>query len=220
MADFTGFNPSIAQSNIREFEDVGTLIYNDLSYYNKLFIDSLAQVWFSPYAVEFGKNYTPALYDSQSQVKVLVNNTIVKCVAAYNAIATSNGYPGVPDEHVELSMENLAPNGTNMGYLDFLDISPEGVVGMDHTKAVGYLNEYNMYMQTVLTELETFPLSIAFYDPNGEILASFQAAVNKVKETLQENFTSMKTTIDSALNLEVDAVVSGAREAATKLGGQ
>ena len=62
MADFTGFNPSAVRSNVIAFEDAGLIIYDDLCYYNKLFMDSLSKVWFSPYATDFGREFTPILY--------------------------------------------------------------------------------------------------------------------------------------------------------------
>ena len=219
MAGFTGFNPNVARSNILEFEDAGTIIYNDLCYYNKLFFDSLASVWFSPYAVDFGKEYTRVLYASQGQVQALVNNTIVKCVAAYNAIAKSNNVPTISDDHAVINPEDYAPNGTNMTYNDMLDIK-DGVVGMDKDKVTSYIQEYKMYLNTVQSELDLFPLSIAFYDPNGELLAEFQAEVAAIKSTLESNFRSMEASISSRLIEEQEKVVAGAREAATKLAGQ
>lgn len=217
MAGFTGFNPSAVQSNVIAFEDTGTIIYNDLTYYNKLLIDSLSKVWFSPYAVAFGTEYTPILYRSQALVKQLVNNTIVDCVSAYNAIATSNGYPTYADGHTKIGLEDYAPNGTNEGYLDMQDISPEGVVGMDDKKVTAYMQEYKNYINTVLTELDQFPMNIAFYDPNGELLAAFQSQITNIKETLETNFRSMEATISSRLDEEAKLVVEGARTAAGEL---
>ncbi len=219
MSSFTGFNPTSAQSNIREFEDTGTIILNDLSYYNKLFMDSLSKVWFSPYAVQFGTEFTPVLYNSQALVKQLVNNTIVDCVDAYNAIAQSNGYPTIGDGRAKVGTDDYAPNGTNETYLDMLDISPDNEVGMDKEKVAGYVQEYKNYINTVQTELEQFPLSIAFYDPAGELLAAFKSQVNAIKEKLDSNFREMEAAISSRLSEEQDKVVEGAREASTRLSG-
>lgn len=219
MADFTGLNPLVAKSNIGEFNDQGMTIFYDLSYYNKLFIDSLSSVWFSPNAVEFGKEFTPELYNSEAETQVLVNNTIVNCVAAYNALATSQGLPAIADDRTAMTVENYAPQGTNMGYNDMLDISPDGVVGMDKEKARAYLEEYRNNINLVQAELDGFPLSIAFYDPAGEILAAFTDAVKKLKEKLEANYTKMSDTIGSRLVEEENKVVTGARTAASELSG-
>ena len=219
MADFTGLHPQIAQSNIREFEDQGLIIFYNLSYYNKLFIDSLSSVWFSPNAVEFGKEFTPVLYNSEAETQVLVNNTIVNCVAAYNTIAASNGIPSVDDSHTEMTVENYAPQGTNMQYNDMLDISGDGVVGMDKEKVRSYLEEYRNNLNKVQADLDGFPLSIAFYDPNGELVAAFKTAVTELKAKLEENYTNMSNNISSRLIEEEDKVATGARNAVGALGG-
>ena len=219
MADFTGLHPQIAQSNIREFEDQGLIIFYNLSYYNKLFIDSLSSVWFSPNAVEFGKEFTPVLYNSEAETQVLVNNTIVNCVAAYNTIAASNGIPSVDDAHTEMTVENYAPQGTNMQYNDMLDISGDGVVGMDKEKVRSYLEEYRNNLNKVQADLDGFPLSIAFYDPNGELVAAFKTAVTELKAKLEENYTNMSNNISSRLIEEEDKVATGARNAVGALGG-
>ncbi len=219
MADFTGLHPQIAQSNIREFEDQGLIIFYNLSYYNKLFIDSLSSVWFSPNAVEFGREFTPVLYNSEAETQVLVNNTIVNCVAAYNTIASSNGIPSVDDGHTEMTVENYAPQGTNMQYNDMLDISGDGVVGMDKEKVRSYLEEYRNNLNKVQADLDGFPLSIAFYDPNGELVAAFKTAVTELKAKLEENYTNMSNNISSRLIEEEDKVATGARNAVGALGG-
>ena len=215
MAEFTGLNPLVAKSNIGEFNDQGMTIFYDLSYYNKLFIDSLSSVWFSPNAVNFGKTFTPELYNSEAQTQVLVNNTIVSCVAAYNALATSQGLPAIPDDRAAMSVENYAPQGTNMQYNDMLDISPDGDVVMDKTKVTAYLNEYRNNLNLVQSELDGFPLSIAFYDPAGEIQAAFTSAVTTLKEKLEANYSSIAAEIGAKLVEETDKVVSGARNAAS-----
>lgn len=213
MAEVTGLNPLVARSNIGEFSDQGDIIFYDLSYYNKLFIDSLSSVWFSPNAVEFGREFTPVLYNSEAETKVLVNNTIVNCVAAYNTLAASNGLPSVDDERTTITVENYAPQGTNMQYNDMLDISGDGVVGMDKEKVRSYLEEYRNNINKVQSELDGFPLSIAFYDPNGELLAAFTEAVAHLKETLETNYNNMAQNISSRLIEEEEKVVSGARNA-------
>ena len=219
MADFTGLHPQIAQSNIREFEDQGLIIFYNLSYYNKLFIDSLSSVWFSPNAVEFGKEFTPVLYNSEAETQVLVNNTIVNCVAAYNTIAASNGIPSVDDAHTEMTVENYAPQGTNMQYNDMLDISGDGVVGMDKEKVRSYLEEYRNNLNKVQADLDGFPLSIAFYDPDGALLAAYTDKVTTVKAKLEELYTNMSNNISAKLIEEEEKVVAGARNAASTLGG-
>ena len=91
---------------------------------------------------------------------------------------------------------------------------------MDKDKVTAYVNEYKMYLNTVQTELDLFPLSIAFYDPAGELLSAFQNEVAQIKSTLEENFKSMEAKISSRLDEEQKQVVDGARNAATKLAGQ
>lgn len=219
MADFTGMHPQNVQTNIREFEDQGMIIFYNLHYYNKTFFDSLAKVWFSPNAVEFGSEFKPELYNSEGETKALVNNTIVDCVAAYNTVAASNGYPTVADEHSEFDPVNYAPQGTNEQYENMLDISPEGVVGMDKEKVRAYLEEYRNNINKIQADLDGFPLSIAFYDPDGALLAAYTDKVTTVKAKLEELYTNMSNNISAKLIEEEEKVVAGARNAASTLGG-
>ena len=219
MSDFTGLHPQIAKSNIAEFENTGMVIFYDLQYYNKLFMDSLSNVWWSPNAVEFGKEFTRTLYDSEADTEVLVNNTIVKCVEAYNTLAASNGLATAPDDHTIMSRENYAPQGTNMQYNDMKDIADNGDVGMDKEKVRAYLEEYANNISIVKAELDNFPINIAFYDPDGALEAAFYEERNKLKDQLEANYTAMANAISSRLIEEVDIVVAGAREAAGAMSG-
>lgn len=212
MGDFTGLNPLVAQSNISEFEDQGLVIYYNLSYYNKLFIDSLASVWFSPKAVEFGATYVPKIYNAEEETKVLVNNTIVDCVAAYNKMAGSQGLPSCPDTHV--GIVDKSNQGTNANYEHFKDYS-DGVVGMDVEKVRAYQEEYRNNINSIKGELDNFPLSIAFYDPDGELKAAFTSQVKHIKEELDSIYEEMAASITAALEKEEVITVTGAREAAS-----
>ena len=215
MADFTGLNPLVAQSNISEFEDQGLVIYYNLSYYNKLFIDSLASVWFSPKAVEFGATYVPKIYNAEEETKVLVNNTIVDCVAAYNAMAESQGIASCPDTHI--GIVDKSNQGTNANYEHIKDISGDGAVGMDVEKVRAYQEEYRNNINSIKGELDNFPLSIAFYDPQGELLAAFTNQVKHIKEELDRIYEDMAASITAALEVEQKITVNGAREAATAM---
>ena len=219
MADFTGYHPLQAKAQITDFETYTNEVTKTLSDANKLFIDSLSTVWFSPYAVAFGQTFTPKLYNSQAEAIVAFNNTIVKAVAAYNSISAANGAPSIADEHTELSVANLAPQGTNVTYNDMLDISPDGIVGMDKEKTRAYLEEYKNSLNKVHTLLDNIPYCIAFYDPGNEQQNAFKALVNAIKTSLDSLFTEMETAISEHLIDEQDKVVAGARDAASALSG-
>ena len=219
MADFTGYHPIQAKAQIDDFETFTNEVTKTLSDANKLFIDSLSTVWFSPYAVAFGQTYTPKLYNSQAEAIVAFNNTIVKAVAAYNAISDANGAPAIADEHAEMTVANFAPQGKNVTYNDMLDISPDGVVGMDKEKVRAYLQEYKNNLNKVHTQLDNIPYCIAFYDPANEQQNAFKALVNAIKTSLDTLFTDMEASISEHLIDEQDKVVAGAREAASALSG-
>ena len=216
MSGFTGYHPIQATANITQFEEAGMAAYNKLCESNKLFIDSLAAVWWSPNAVDFGTKFTPELYNEQGETLELINNTIVDCVSAYNSNAEGNGADAIPDNHQVFDAVNYAPQGTNMGYSDMQDISDLGV-GMDKDKVREYLQEYKNNLNAIETDLSNIPFTIAFYDPAGEQQSNFKTRVTKIIETLEAKYTEMETKISTHLIDEENKVVEGARQAAQTL---
>jgi len=217
---FTGMNPTVAKMDIDEFENTGMGIYNSVCAANRKFMNGISKVWYSQNSTEFGKVYTNELYLVQNSIKCLVNNYIVRCVKAYNDIAASNGAESIQDDHVPMENGSMAPNGTGEAFDDFLTARDDGVVGMDVDKVNKFLEDYSNEIQRIISnDLNNFPLSIAFYDPDNSLKTAFKEEVDRIISELDGKVNDVYKAVNAHITDEEHKTIEAVTSSTEAMGG-
>ncbi len=226
MDEFTGYHPLVAKQLIKEFKAKGDEIYNKVAAANQKVMNSLADNWFSQNAINFGTEEKPSLYEAQAEVEVLFKNTIYRCVTAYNLVAAAHDADALVDDEYpseETTVENYAPHGTNDVFNDFKSIgTKDGKVytGMDTKIVPQLLTEYSEQIKSIiLNDMESIPMNIAFYDPDGAQVQAFNAGVEALKATLTAKIDEVSNKLDEHASQEQEMVEVGAEQAAEAMGG-
>ena len=128
---------------------------------------------------------------------------------AYNQLATSNGIGTIEDFHHQKSMGVFFTN-TN-----FRDVGDGGVVGMDVENVKGNIipNGYRN-AKTALNKFDEVPMSIAFYDPEGEMKARYKTTINTLKIHIMNIINELVRSLMTSLQEEQVKIETAKAEAA------
>ena len=221
----TGLSPAEAKQQIYDFYEEGMKIEEEFSRtYLYPFFKNLGKAWTSPKAVEFGNDHFYEVRLSVMTYQDAIHNICVKAVAAYNSLASSNGAPTIADEgfteennHREL----WNSNALGMEEIDsfFHEASPEGVVGMDDVEVNNQVELFKAGVDKFIAAINNLPLSIAFYDPDGELQLSYKQMIKGAVDDVTSTTTAMYDAINNATASEIKVVQQGLVNASSDLSG-
>lgn len=198
MADFTGFNPMDAKTNIGMLESELTSAYIALSDAFNVIENDVSENWASPNAVQFATNYVPKFNELKRLFAERGNSIMNNSVQAVNYMAMANG-TSFSVEVVELKFTENTNNFKE---------EINGIVGMNVEKVVNLIEgEFEAQLSkfyTICEELKT--LDIALYDPEGTLKESYRAFLSSFEQELNETVHNIYTILAAAINTEINAI--------------
>ncbi len=91
---------------------------------------------------------------------------------------------------------------------------------MDTKLVPQLLTEYSEQIKSIiLNDMESIPMNIAFYDPDGAQVQAFNAGVEALKATLTAKIDEVSNKLDEHASQEQEMVEVGAEQAAEAMGG-
>lgn len=218
MDGFTGLNPSQARANIDTFvkamNDAAVIFLNG----GIALFKNLEKTWCSPKAVAFGEKYGYALYD-KTVVAIREAATVIakNAETAYNTISMANG-GGVLG--AEYGLQELPIATPVNGYFGPLKESGEyGIIGMNLMQVQLALVVYGDSVEKGLAALDSVPTEIAFYDPDGIQQSTYKSEIQRVKDKLEEEISSMLDTIEAAMETEQNNIFIAKESSSSTLKG-
>ena len=206
----TGFNPSVAAKNIRDFADQVEAAYDQLQLAIGDLSDGLSLNWGSPKAVEFKTKIKP-LFDDLFQT---MNDKSVEiqhgAYSAYNIAASSNGEATIADE--------------TRGFFDattFMELFDNigGKVGMNiNVVRNTLLPNFELAMKSGADMLDAVTNSIALYDAGDNQQRAYSTGISNMKEAVLAILESATRLLREALETEADVIFQSAQNAASVLG--
>ena len=70
-----------------------------------------------------------------------------------------------------------------------------------------------------ISALDSVPLNVAFYDPNGELAFAYKDALEKIKEKITETTSSIEKAVNTAMTEELNTILIAKDSAAETLNG-
>ena len=231
MDGFTGFNPTEARNNIETTtEKLSNILCDGIISETNNFFGLVSKFWASPKAIEFGEKYTSELDTISRHFLLLIRSFSKKAVEAYDSYARVNGTPAFSGEFadkannfVDLINETDANGetviGTLYGELDLAAVQFKenlaGVVGINTLEIDNVCDDFfNVKVPAILSLFDEVNMSVAFYDPSGEVAAAYQNEVKALKEEASELFTNMANDIKQAIETERNTVMIAATQSA------
>lgn len=239
MDGFTGFNPQMARGSILETYDDLRVVYTLMGNITSDFFKELSENWASPRAVEFGVKYGKVMNDLLEELLTYRASFAQKAIDAYNNYASVNGAPTFYDNiggGIAYISDFVESGGDLVSYtkgVDFNQVSGffkeelNGVVGINVKNATDVVTDLANFGNNILTGngsygmtgLNQIDLSIAFYDPSGEVAANYKSMLESLINKIDESYNSMVSDIRTAIETEVDNIKSAASQSASSLMG-
>lgn len=207
---FTGFDPTLAKSNIDSFESSAKEAYSTCS---KAFYDlktGLLETWCSPKAVEFSEKYADKIGSVLVTFMSSYNIILANAERAYNTIALANGYSTIAVRPTNYSMTKYEFNLRSEKY---------GIVGMNIMQVKLLLESFNNDVKKVFEMLDELPMDIAFYDPEGAQVQAYKDEITKLKAKIFDVMTLINTDIKSAIETESNDIRLAKEQATQTLNG-
>lgn len=215
--NMTGFNPTEAQQQLREFMEYGTRAYEKAANSLNVLETNLYNNWFSPKAVEFGIDRISRLSLIEKDINTLYTSMYKSGVDAYNKLATSNGASTIAYEGPEEEFYYLSDNFRDTHTATFKEASDDGTVGMDVEKVKLARDEYLNKMKELEYFISETPMNIAFFDPSNELQTTFKSKITKIVNYIKETIDHCFKDIDDAIDTETNIVTSSQQSAASVL---
>lgn len=209
MADLTGLNPEQASAQIADFyttiEDLAETFWRQGA---EVFMEGLSTAWCSPRAYDFSGHHFPKLYSINTNIENMAYNICVSATAAYNYLARSNGSSGIGEDGYFKKGEQLGPyDDSGYDQYSLKEESPNGIVGMNVAQVKVYLSLFKDAVNTLVTGLDTVPIDIAFYDPEGVLKESYKAIINNMIKEINDLTAVMYKDLDDAFDAEINTIM-------------
>lgn len=217
MANMTGFNPEQAKQQIEDFfYQVRDLANIFLERGLNVFVYGLMTAWCSPKAKEFSEKHFEKIAFIDSEIFHLGRNITIAATQAYNYVAKSNGAPMISIGTLDRG-EDFAESRWDK--IRLKEQADSGVVGMNHQNVKLLVSLFKDSVNNLINGLNELPLDIAFYDPDGEMKASYRQEITKMVNTITEEANSVYADIDAALETEVNTILLAKDNAASTMAG-
>lgn len=215
MENITGLNIERAKSDIQDFYGATEFAYKTCVESFVDFFYELYLSWASPVAKEFTTTMHSRAYSFLLDFYHEKEEIVEKSVAAANTLATSNGtsFSFEPGFGSGYSGENILS-----------DVFPceeelNGVVGMDISAVKTILNTFESRAETAMIEIDSIPEGIALYDPEGNLLSSYNSNIKRLRSELEEILNSIVSKINECTTTEMNVVLRAKEQATATMNG-
>ena len=220
MDGFTGLDVQRAKNDIMNFynscHEAHDYVFRALDELG----DVLHKKWASPIAQEFVRKYNSEYtniiieyYDTYEHILSGAND-------AARALAKSNGI----DFNADMEILSYIIPGRKSETDDFQrpftcssDIN--GAVGMDVEGVRLALDTFKTYHKGLPELFDNIPEGIAFYDPNGEMIGSYNRIVKGFKEKFLTLFDEIESDLTGYLETETDNILLAKEQATQAMNG-
>ena len=93
------------------------------------------------------------------------------------------------------------------------ETSINDAVGMDRENVKIALDLFTSRISSGLAKLESIPSSISFYDPNGEMVGSYNRNIAEFKSQFEELFNEISTAVSGYIETESDNILLAKEQA-------
>lgn len=205
-----GLNPGKAANDIRNINNSICDMQSSLVKSTDAFFSDLATLWYSPKAVEFAGKVLPKLESVDQAIISFNDNTISKCVSAFNRLAAAHGTGGI----------SVAPGPyLTSNYPMLKDAGPDGNVGMEVEHVRTCLEAYLSSIKGVAGGLGGVPARIAFYDTDGGFAGACQTNVNALRSLIEDAINTIRGEIEPTIQEETAKTEQAAQAAASSISG-
>ena len=197
----TGLDVKRAESDIASFESDYFDVEDSLRVaFQDLYV-WLNDHWASENAVSYTTINARNINQTLSRFMTVGRHIINGADEAADNLARANG-----ESYYRTPVASRLTPGT---YIDYNWVHPcqksiNGVSGIDVEGAKIVLTTFELQMKKALSGLDAMPDGIAFYDPDGTMLAKYDRNIKDFKQTFEELLSSMKQDIKGYLDKEVD----------------
>ena len=214
MDGFTGLDIERAEHDIDEFFEACSCAYSEMSISIENLAETLAMKWASPVAVEFSKEYNEKMEYLFTDFRTAYWHICSGASEAGRTLAIANG--AFWDYDMDLEPGSIRESGAN-----FFSCKEElyGVTGMDTESVRVALETFNTAISAGLSDLDAVPDNIGFYDPNGQLVGSYNRNITEFKTKFRELFDDISDYIYSALYTETDNILLAKEQAAQAMNG-
>ncbi len=204
MDGITGFDPDKSKSYINDFVDRYDQIAFEFGNALSNMLIELSTKWYSPRTTGFWN-------ESRYRVSNIVNlfystrkTILVNVFASYNCLARANNYPTTEDYYSE-KVRNIV--SSELEELEFKEASDTGAVGMNTMLVKNViLPVFTKTIDVCYQSLDNLPMSIAFYDPEGEIQAKYKELISTLRENLKKEVEVVMRALTYAIEQEADNI--------------
>ena len=205
---FTGLNPDRTLQELRVFQDAMQSIATTFENGGKVLFETLQNSWFSPRAMEFASKYSASLYETTvTAVEINADRIEDAIIRAFNAMSAANGGSTItPPDRAYPSIQKT--------FGQLREYGPNGEMGMDADAVTNAMAAYEGAVRTGLGDLNNVPVSLAMYDKNGQLRASYIQTITTMKQLISQitsdMLASLKRYVSEEQSLLDNAVVRSA----------
>ncbi len=216
----TGLNPEVALRQIHEFfETVDKYCTDFWKNGAEIFMVGLEKVWCSPKAVEFAEKHFNKIYSIDYVVYITFRNICINAITAYNIVARANGWDAIlyDDTFSPSNLDDINNIGAPDEPYELKEVNENGVVGMNHMQVKNLLSIFKTKVDELIKNIDTLPLDIAFYDPNGEMKAAYKQEITNLINRISSDYNDISTDINNAIETEINTMLLAKQEATDAL---
>ncbi len=211
MEGMTGFNPSLAKSQINDFVVQAKAANWKLSEAYTNFINELCFYWASPVAKQFSIDYNKKIEDLVFEFGELIKSTQFAATNAYNSAAAAHGLPGISEYSDEIHIGFDCPE---------LFESKVGAVGMNvEVVRNEVLPSFLSAMREAFSTIEHLPRSIALYDDENGQMYAYSVRIGNFITKVNETAEAIIGEIQSALETETVNILMAKQNATEAMQG-
>lgn len=209
---FTGFNDQLYCSQIKSFADSCVAI--EYNFFDRFydFLEKASEIWASPNAVEFDKfaseKYEEVYKEFVREVIAIIN----KGDRTIQWFAEANG---VNKHYDNASLGECKKGG--FGPYGLKEATADGVVGMNISEMENLINEFEISISNIISDIESLPSSIAVYDDADQVRHSYSLGISAFRSRMEDFLKELVSQIKSYMNTERNAVELSAKKAVEAL---
>ena len=206
---FTGINTDQARKDIRFFDNSCFYAHYEFSMTMHHLFDVLSAKWASPKAVEFFNNYIGEILELSSEFRTTYKHIVSGAVAAATQLAVVNG---TTFEYGDNTIEAGEIESAYGGYEPCKE-ELNGQVGMDVEGVKNALGIFDTEVKKVVKAIDSLPEGIAFYDPEGNMVGSYNRNIKDLEVKFTDLFNGMIADLKNAIESESDNILLAKQKA-------
>jgi hypothetical protein len=210
--DYTGLNVVTAKDQIYSLYDQGKKLAWDYNEALQEFWFRLSKQWQAPNAERFQQNNSKKLYNIATSALIVLYEICTDAVIAYNSLASSLGAPTIEDDYFTVNKDKPFDQGEGTG-IGLQPLGPNNQAVMDPDAVEETNNWFKGQFDVLVKGFRGLPMNIAFYDPDGAIVANYQTRITKAADEIEALSTAVYDIINAEISDYRQAVEKGKEEA-------